>query len=294
MKAFQRTMYLVGLALCIGFAVLYPSWIGALYNPDPLAPGGYYEGGTFGLSTSGGLLGERAPVWNPPEPTSDAIRASVRWPWQPVTAPEHVEVAVTAGVLRLSLCVLVLGYLLWASRYLRAQTNRTRDAFVTMAVCVSLSLSLAWIAIIAIAAVSSGYGATDAVLIPIVVVASAGGILAGTMAGRPESTASVPAQKSSIVSKLGWFALGVALSLAIVFVAELVASHFRGAIVGVTELGTTRYATNQTPINVGAGIGIIVAGWTLWFALRRSGVSPRLQLGLAIGATVLGIVFALR
>ncbi len=305
MKTLLRTMYLVGLVLCLGVFVAFPPWFGASYNPDPLVPGGYFEGGTFGLASGQTHALDRAPVWNPPSPHSDIIAASVRWPWQPVTNSAHVEVNVTANVLQLSLGIFGLGLLLWTFSAL--VMKQRRDAFVAMAATMALAMGAAWMAVVVIAMVSAGFAPVDSVVLTIMVVAAAGGIVTGALVGQASrrgaalgmagtaGTAGAPgaaldADGSTFVSKVGLFMLGMALALALAFVVSMSMSAFRGPAAGVTELGTTRYARNQTPIDIAISVTIVAAGWAMWFGLRRSGASRLLTIGLAIGATAVGIV----
>ena len=71
------------------------------------------------------------------------------------------------------------------------------------------------------------------------------------------------------------------------------ASFFRGPIVGVWELGTPRYAHDQTPVNVATGLGILATGWLLGILLVLRRPSRGFALGLLVATTVLGIMFAL-
>ena len=160
-----------------------------------------------------------------------------------------------------------------------------------------------------------GYAATDAVVIVVLSL----GVLAGLTydlgshrrrhsklkairldTDRPPNgfTSAIPNDEASrqvrqIGTGLLWFTLGIIAGFCITWAAGSIASFFRGPIVGVWELGTPRYARDQTPVNVAAGLAILAMGWFpgIWLARRRP--SRGFALGLILATTVLGIMLAL-
>jgi hypothetical protein len=154
-KMIQRTLYVIGLLACLAYASIYPSWVGRFYNPDITKPGEYYPGGTFGLK---GAVGPRARalIWNPPPAhADDVIHASVRWPWQPVTQHEHIEIDLWPFVRIISLAMIVLGLLVGFSALLLRPGKP--DLFIALATSVAFGLILGWIAATGLAMASSGY-----------------------------------------------------------------------------------------------------------------------------------------
>jgi hypothetical protein len=299
-------VYLVGLVAWTVYVILYPPWIGRSYNPELGQPGSYRRGGVFGLNDGNA----RAPLWDPPEAHSERINAEVRWPWQPVRHIAHVELSLAGIACRLSLGVLVLGLALRA--WARFAVGGRPDAFVQTAWSLSLSLIIAWLCVLAIGIFTFGYGLSGGVVITVLGLGLVGGLLYSVSAfGRIQSRASTPgaannppseeavsagdedARSRGAVSGLLGFAVGTILAFLLTLVAAGAASPFRGPVLGVSELGTTRYARDQTPVNVVTGLCILVAGWAAGLLMRRHPALRGMAAGLIAGATVLGVVFAL-
>jgi len=176
MLTLLRTGYVGGLLLWVLYGILFPTWVGRIYNQDFRNPKTWHAGGHFGLQ-GGDPFYARAPVWSPPTAESDAIQASVRWPWQRISQHEHVELALASVFARWSVGILVLGFLFCGVTWIRPPERP--DALLSIACSVSLSLVIAWLCIFALAAFSMGYAATD----PVVIRYLSFGILAGLTHG---------------------------------------------------------------------------------------------------------------
>ena len=305
----------------VSYGALFPTWVGRSYNdqqkqssiPDDFRrPKTWHSGGVFGLRGASGFH-KRAPIWSPPMAHSDAIHPSVRWPWQSPSQHAHVEIALARVFARWSVGIIVLGFIFRGVNWIRP--SEKPDALLSIAWSISLSLVIAWLCIFALAAFSMGYAATD----PIVVGVLSFGALAGLMYGfgahwrrhsrikatrlgtdppPNRTTAADPnGEASRQVRQIGtgllWFTLGIIAGFCITWAAGSIASLFRGPIVGVWELGTPRYAHDQTPVNVAAGFGILATGWLLGILLVLRRQSRGFALGLLVATTVLGIMFAL-
>ena len=94
---------------------------------------------------------------------SSAIHPSVRWPWQPPSQHEHVELALARVFARLSVGILVLGFIFRGVN--RISPSEKPDALLSIAWSISLSLVIAWLCIYALAAFTMGYAATDPVVV---------------------------------------------------------------------------------------------------------------------------------
>jgi hypothetical protein len=90
------------------------------------------------------------------------------------------------------------------------------------------------------------------------------------------------------------FVGGLFVAVGITIAAGWIASFFRGPIVGVWELGTPRYAKPQEVIDLTTGLGIAITGWIGGMLLLRWRSWRGLSIGLLLGATFLGILFAFR
>jgi len=316
--AIQRTLYLVGLVAWITSVILYPTWIGRYLSQDMSRPGDFHEAGVFGLRGADGFK-IKSPIWDPPEPESGAIPGQVRWPWQRARQDAHVELAMGEQAFRFTLGVLVLGMVLRAGTWLTARGQP--DAVVTVAWSLSLALALflAWLCLWDVSALTFRYGATDGVIIAMLGLGVVGGCVSGgfsvrsdrsrfsaapaaqrpfggAAAARPEAGTgrAMPAQAQTFASGLFWFVIGVICALGLTTVAGWMGARFRGPIIGVWELGTPRYAQDQTPINVATGLGMLSAGWVLGLLLHRRRSVRGLAVGLVVGSTLLGMLFALQ
>jgi hypothetical protein len=90
------------------------------------------------------------------------------------------------------------------------------------------------------------------------------------------------------------FIAGLLVAVGITISAGWIASLFRGPIVviGVFHAGTPGSTGLQEAINLTAGFGIAMAGWIGGVLLLRRRVWVGFSLGLLVGTTLLGILFA--
>ena len=109
----------------------------------------------------------------------------------------------------------------------------------------------------------------------------------------PEPHDEAGRQVRQIGTGIFWFTLGIIAGFCITFAVWSIAAFFRGPGVGVSELLTPRYARNQTPVNVAAGLGILASGWLLGIFLARRRSSRGFALGLVVATTVLGVMLTL-
>jgi hypothetical protein len=297
MTTVLRVIYLGALVGWVAFTLLYPPWFGRLYT-TPLygQPGDWTDGGAFALAGGSGFE-RRAPLWDPPGAWHNEA-APVRWPWQSPWQGQHVELSLYALTSYLGVGVLVLGVLLRAAYWL---AGRPPDDLVTVAWSVSLALTLAGICILAVAVFTFGYGMTDAVVTTIWALGLVGGgaygafAVARRRAGTPPSNpGETRAVRPRAAAGLFWLTVGVVIAVGLTVAAAWIASFFRGPVIGVSELGTPRFARDQGPIDVSAGLGILAAGWLLggWLLWVRK--PWPLAVGLMIGSTILGAVYALQ
>jgi hypothetical protein len=296
----QRTLYFAGVLVWVLYGALYPTWVGNLYNPAyPFEdPGAWHSGGVFGLKGAPipGFYG-RAPIWSPPVAHSDGIHASVRWPWQPVSQPEHIGIALARLLARCSAGVILLGILLRVANWINPPGKT--DLTNSIAWSLSLALIIAWLTIGVLAVFSMGYAATDTVVMGVLSAGSIGGAVYGVVAYRlacVRSKSSAPAdQPRQVGAGIFRFTLGVVAVLCITWVASNIASHFRGPVVGVWELGTSRFAYDQRPINLATGFGITASGWLLGgAALLRKRPVRGFAIGVLVAGTLLGVLYTFR
>jgi len=147
---------LILLLAWVAWCVIYPTWVGSFYSADGGKPGVWYPGGTFGLKGTQGL-GKVAPIWDPPiAHADDVIKAVVRYPWQPITAHEHVEIAMDKFIITTCWGVIALGMLLGFVSRLTSPANP--DPFAVVVFWISCGLLLALVACYVIAGLSMGYG----------------------------------------------------------------------------------------------------------------------------------------
>jgi len=178
-----------------------------------------------------------------------------------------------------------------------------------------LFLVIAVIVLIAIAAFSSGFGPARNEALGIVIAATAIGAVHGLWtawrAARTPEPKSIDQQTTgtgdAIVDReyatasntglplggLGGAVLGMVLALVLTITVSKTASLFRGPVIGVWELGTPRYARDQTMVDLGRAAAIFIIGCGAGMLLIRLSRETRgLGLGLIIGSVVLGL-FAL-
>jgi hypothetical protein len=312
-----RITYIAGVLIWVLYVALFPTWVGRLYNPENYFgnPGAWHEGGVFGLqgAPTPGFYG-RAPIWSPPAAHGDGIQASIRWPWQPVSQRAHVEIALGRLLARCSAGIILLGILLRVANWINLLGKP--DLTDSIAWSLSLALIIAWVTIGVLAVFSMGYAATDPVVTGVLsaglVAGSAYGLVAYKIASvRIRSIAPVqhtppndsaterpnqaPAgQSRQVGAGLFWFTLGVVVALCITGTAGYVASHFRGPVVGVWELGTPRFAYDQRPIDLATGFGILASGWLLGGVLLRKRSARGFAIGVLVASTLLGLLFVMR
>lgn len=278
-RLFGRLAYVVGVVSLVGYVIAFPPWV---YMPAYDQPGAYQWGGTYGL-----LDAELdAPIWNPPRAHSPGINPTVRWPWQAATAREHVELSTFGIAWRIAIGMVFLGLALRVWNGISARNSR--DRFVNMAWSVALGVSISILGLMVYGAFTPGYGLTDAVVV--------GGLAAGAVFGLAYGAVTFRDQHVHrslfTVTQLGWFAVGLAGSLVIMMVAGNVAHAFRGDPNGVTELGTSAFAGNQTLINMATGVGIAVSGLAVSWIAAWSRMPRGLTLGVFVGALLLGAMCA--
>jgi len=186
------------------------------------------------------------------------------------------------------------------------------------ALSIALYLVIAGMVLVAIAAFSSGFGPGRDVAIGIMIAAATIGAVHGLWmswraARKPESASikelptstgdaivdrehATATNTGSAVSGLWWLGgtvLGMVLALMLTIAVSRIASLFRGPIIGVWELGTPRYARDQTMVDLGRAVAIFIIGGVTGFLLIRVSRETRgLGLGLIIGSAGFGL-FAL-
>jgi len=300
----QRTIYVCGVLLWMLYGLLFPTWVSSFNVWLPPEQGGW--------QSSRGHY-ERAPIWRPPMPASDALHPSVRWPWQPISQRDHFELAIAAILARCSAGIIVLGFVFRGLNWIRH--SEEPDALLSIAWSLSLSLVIAWLCIIALAAFSMGYAATDPVVIDVLLCGTMAGLIYGlgthwrrrsrlkaarlgtdlppnrTAAANPNDEACRPVRQ--IGTGLLSFTLGIVAGFCITWAAMFIAASFRGPVLGVWELGTPRYAHDQTLVNLAGGLGILTTGWILGILLLSRRQSRGFALGLLVATTALGITFAM-
>lgn len=149
----------VACGLCLALAAvwclqiaLYPVWIGHFHNPT-VDGSTTWIGGVFAVK-GGNPAAATAPLWAPPAPHAENIPATARWPWQPVTRREHVEIVVSEWVRSWALAILTVGAVLGAIRFVL--DRRTPHRLVTVWWSLSLTLTAAWLGLLGLQIVTSG------------------------------------------------------------------------------------------------------------------------------------------
>lgn len=110
---YVRTLYLWGIATIGFWVVLCPDWQGVSYRPEGASSNldfthGAVENGGFGLD-------ERTPhfLWAPPI-SAGGLPTTIRWPWQFVSNPYHIELDLRPMLLRFIGALAVWGAVLFA------------------------------------------------------------------------------------------------------------------------------------------------------------------------------------
>ena len=109
-----------------------------------------------------------------------------------------------------------------------------------------------------------------------------------------EASHPVREQVRQVGTGLLWFTHGVLTACCLASAAGLIASFCRGPTVGVTVLGTPRYAYDQTPINRTTAAGLVSSGWLLGILLMRPRRRRALQLDMILATTGLGLLYWFR
>lgn len=177
MRAVCLLCLVITFAWCTKLA-LHPVWRGSFYNVNSTGFGsqGYYRGGVFALK-GGAPAQVSAPIWDPPVPHADIIAAVVRWPWQPVTQHEHIEIVMSSLVMNWTFAIITMGAVLRTVWMLFARD--TRNCCVTIWWSVTLSLTAGWIGLLILLVATLGFGVTDAALCVVPLVAAVVGVVVG-------------------------------------------------------------------------------------------------------------------
>lgn len=173
----------VACGLCLALAAvwclqiaLYPVWIGRFHNPVGDGSTAWYHGGVFAVK-GGNPAAAAAPIWAPPVPYGENIPATARWPWQPVTRREHVEIDVSAWVRSWAFAILTVGAVLGAIRFVI--DRRTPHRLVTVWWSLTLSLAAAWIGLLGLQVVTSGQAPSGDFDIGVFAIAAVVGVAVG-------------------------------------------------------------------------------------------------------------------
>ena len=169
----------VGLVAVVVLLCLCPPWIGRSYHSSN---GDWREGGVFGLQHSQWF------ILSPPRQInfggSIHQAATVRWPGQPVSRREHVEIFLRRLVVQMSLAFVFFGLLQAITRARVPPPQRT--AFDTLAATMALGIVGAWLALIAIGLFTAGHALTDGVVTSLLGLGFAGGLGFGLWNGAHE------------------------------------------------------------------------------------------------------------
>ncbi|MCE9620611.1 MAG: hypothetical protein K8R92_11990 [Planctomycetes bacterium] len=303
----RRNLYLCLLTIWLVYGAIFPTWTGRFYNPDtPDNPTRWYDGGTFELKEGDGdSVRTKSPIWNPPVPYAEGMKAPVRWPWQPVEQRANIELDLGALAFRWSFGVIGLGIAFTVWNWIRR--TRHPDLILTIAWAAALWQVIAWLGIAVLIAVTAGFGAGTEVILGTLAGAGVAGVVHGVFMWRKRSRLAASgaasgagnegtnASAASIGLGLMWFVLGMIAGIGLAIVALQIAANFRGPVIGVWELGTPRYANDQKPVDVWTGVALTAAGWTIGSILKSRWRSMRaFAWGLIVAATALGILSALR
>jgi hypothetical protein len=155
----------------------------------------------------------------------------------------------------------------------------------------------------------AGHAWTDAVALSVALLGVLGGVVYGAISclspqfRSPATTTTLtekvpepssPAQPWQMGNALLAFIAGLLVAVGITIVASRIAASFRGPIGFFSEFATAEYAKPQGVINLTTGIGIAVTGWIGGVLLLRWRVWRGFAIGLLVGTTFLGILFALQ
>ena len=304
-------IYIGGFLAWIVLGTLFPAWKGRSYSPaNHRSPGKWQKNGTFELQTASGSS-KRGFLWYPPRATSTSLRTTVRWPWQRPSQRHHVELAWNWILAQWSVGVVVLGIVLWILH--RSGPPKQPALLLAITWSTALSLIITWLCLFLLAAFSMGYATTDTVV--------AAGLTLGALAGvgtglrvytkghtivkaatlnsdsaptdtlASDASHQVREQVRQVGTGLLWFTLGILTAGCLAFAAGLIASPFRGPTVGVTVLGTPRYAYDQAPINMATAAGLVGSGWLVGLLLMRPRRWRAFRLGLLLATTGLGLLY---
>lgn len=150
-----KYVYLIAIGVWIVWCLLNPTGRGVTYY-DTVGKDGWFESGAFGITGSGSSpFHRRSFLWNPPNP-SRTLSASYRWPFQPITQDNVIEISVPWTLGRIWLGIIMTGL---AVGILRRFLNAREHSFVLgIAWCLSLTgLVFVMIAVL-FAALSMGAG----------------------------------------------------------------------------------------------------------------------------------------
>lgn len=277
-----RLAYFLGVLSLVIYVIVFPSWTGTSYMPAFDSPNAYQSNGTFGLVDSE----LDAPIWNPPHAHRPDLDATVRWPWQAVSGPAHIEMSTFNIAWRFAIGMVLLGLALRVWNGISARNRR--DRFVDMAWSVSLGTGISILGLMIFGVFTMGFGLTDSIVV--------GGLSAGALSGLCYGAVTFRAQHVSrslfSVSQLAWFAVGLAGSTVIMIVAGNLAQMFRGDPMGVIDLGASGYAGSQALIDVVTGMGIAVSGLLMSWLFAWSRMPRGLVTGMFVGALLLGALYA--
>ena len=163
MKITAIKFYFACLLLGIILQALFPVWKGQTYARNWLMPGPamstnallgdkgkaamiqpgqeqiFYRGGAFAIGDSS-KFETRSFAWDPPSASSEMVPSAVRWPFQPPTQQNHVELAPVRMLFQLTGLIAVLGL---SVRIWFAVRQLVPTQFVTTAFWISICLGLA-------------------------------------------------------------------------------------------------------------------------------------------------------
>jgi hypothetical protein len=237
-----------------------------------------------------------------------------------VSQNSHVELVLSQILFEAALGTLVLGVVLRMLHWFIV--GHHPDRLVCMAWSLSLGVSIAFVYLFGIVAfliarrAFSIYLFPDTLVLAILGLGVFGGLAYGAISCHPSQFRSIaaptpyepltqrPSVKGSrpssrtlpcrVRNALLGFTGGLFVAVGITIAAGWIASFFLRAIVGVWESGTLRYTHPQELTDVTAGLGIAMTGWVGGVLLLRYHVWRGFSIGLLVGTTLLGILYASR
>ena len=299
-----RRMLHLALVLGLAYAVLRVAmstpWVGVSYMRDVHGSNDWRRTGIFGLDSS------RSSLWDPPRPHSPSINASLRWPWQPVSQTGHIEVNLSKVIYESLKRFLLLGLIVGAIyRFFLANQP---DVVLQVTWSLTLTELMTTLGLFVIVLLSAGFGPPAFVAYWALGVGVVVGLTLGLRSyrvslRRRDSLSALVEQapgavdgtaETKVARKDGllMFTLGMFVAAGMLLLAMSIASFFRGPVAGITELGTPRYARDQTPLQIATGVGIVALGWPLSVHFARRWGWRAFAWGLAVGSTLAGIVTA--